>query len=58
MSGDVPFAIAREKRLYLLAENVAENVDGNALLPLIEEGSPDPPFVPPGAPPSVGYSGP
>ncbi|MGI9047788.1 MAG: cobyric acid synthase [Rubrobacteraceae bacterium] len=49
--GDEPFAAAREKRFEKLGDLVAGNVDREALLRLIESGTPAGlPFILPGAP--------
>ncbi len=48
-SGDEPFAVAREAQLDRLGNLVAENVDREALLRLVEDGAPvGLPLVPPG----------
>lgn len=49
MPGDEPFAVAREDQLDKLGDLVAENVDREALLRLIDDGAPvGLPLVPPG----------
>jgi adenosylcobyric acid synthase len=51
VAGGVSFAARREAQLEKLGDLVAENVDRDALLRLIEEGAPQGlPLVPPGAP--------
>jgi adenosylcobyric acid synthase len=51
LPGDVAFAAVRESRLDALGELVAEHVDRDAMLRLIESGAPAGlPFVPPGMP--------
>ena len=48
---DIEFAAVRERRLAILGDLVAANLDTDALLRLIESGAPPGlPFVPPGAP--------
>jgi adenosylcobyric acid synthase len=51
LPGDVAFAAVRESRLESLADRVADHLDREAVLRLIEHGAPaDLPFVPPGMP--------
>ena len=49
--GNVAFEAVRQARLDLLGDVVAEHLDTDAVLRLLEQGAPDGlPFVPPGAP--------
>ncbi len=53
LPGEVSFAAARAAQVDLLGDLVAEHLDTDALLKLVDGGAPDGlPFVPPGAPPT------